>query len=138
MLPVSSFHHSYSLSLHNRQFYYLQYSFLLSLEVMGSGGSLLMFRLLRHTDTSPIEEMVSWQAAMATAADSCDRTMADLISGFGDHGGGGGTAAMWQLRISHDAELKIVGFIILYYSAFISLGIYICFLFIWLFLYHSS
>jgi hypothetical protein len=132
MLPVSSFHHSYSLSLHNRQFYYLQYSFLLSLEVVGPGGSLLMFRLLCHTDTSPIEEMVSWRAAMATAADSCHRTMADLISGFGDHG------AMWQLRISHDAELKIVGFIILYYSAFISLGIYICFLFIWLFLYLSS
>jgi hypothetical protein len=48
MSPVSSSGCSSSLSLHNRQFNILQYSFTLLLEVVSPGGSLSMLLLLPY------------------------------------------------------------------------------------------
>jgi hypothetical protein len=55
---------------------------MLSLEVVGSGGSLLMV-LITMPYWRDASWRVSWQAAMVMAADSCDRTAAALVLWLG-------------------------------------------------------
>jgi hypothetical protein len=59
-----------------------QFSFMLPLEVMGPGGSLSTV-LIATPNWRDASRRVSWQAATATAAYSCDRTTTELVHRLG-------------------------------------------------------
>ncbi len=68
----------YTQRLHNRSPLKIQSTFMLPLEVMGPGGS-LSTALIATPYRRDASRRVSWQATTATAAYSCDLTMAAAL-----------------------------------------------------------
>jgi hypothetical protein len=70
---------------------------MLPLEVVGPGGSLSTV-LIATPYWRDASRRVSWQAVMATAESSCDRTATALVHRLGTAGGGGGGADWFRRR----------------------------------------